>query len=99
MTVEPGPETPAPEKKKAAKAATPAPSVRIGATVIYTPSMSRANTLRSLRGIRDPKFAALVTNVRDGGNVDLTVFPHSGLAFFTEQNVPAGEGPNTFAVP
>lgn len=84
--------------KKAVKKADPGPLCRIGDTVIYTPSITQANALRSVRGLRDPKFPAIVTFVRpDDGMCHLTVFPAHGLHQFQVIQCFEGEGPNTFA--
>lgn len=95
MSVDPGTETtqPKPKPKASPKSATP---LKLGEAVIYTPSTTRANTLRSLRGIRNPEFVAFVVFIKDDGNADLWVLPPFGMAAHAAPNVPEGEGPHTF---
>lgn len=96
MTVEPVAESVQAEtKKKAAKAPTVAAPLRKGDTVIYVPSTTQANALRSLKGVRHAEFVALITDVRDA-RVDLWVLPPHGLQPFPRSDVGEGEGPNTF---
>ncbi len=101
MSVDPGPiESQAqPEKKsKPAKSAPPPkPTVKLGQSVLYTPSMTQANVLRSLRGYRDPVFVAMVTHIEaETGKVHLKVFPSHDMQPFSRMDATEGEGPNTF---
>lgn len=101
MSVDPGPvdtsEKPTKKTKAGPKPGDAKPSVKIGDRVLYTPSMTQANVLRSLRGFRDAKFLALVTCVEeDTGRVHLKVFPSHDMAPFSRMDATEGEGPNTF---
>lgn len=93
MSVDPGTETTQPKPKPSPKKSTP---LKLGDAVIYTPSATRANALRSLKGIRNAEFVALVVLIKDDGNADLWVLPPFGMAAHPAPNVPEGEGPHTF---
>ena len=85
------------EKPKQAKAEKPKQAKDIlGATVIYTPAQHAADSLRSVRGITNPKWVGIVTMVHDDGTCALHVFRPLGMGAVDIHKCTEGNGPNTF---
>lgn len=70
----------------------------LGATVIYTPTQAAADSLRSVRGITNPKWVGIVTLVHEDGTYALHVFRPLGMGAVDIHKCTEGEGPNTFKV-
>lgn len=84
-----------PKPQKKAKAAS---SDLLGATVIYTPTQAQCDSMRSIRGIIDPKFVGMVTLVHDDGQCSLHLFRPMNMGTVDVTFCKEGEGPNTFRV-
>ena len=85
------------EKPKAAKPKAAKPSQDLlGETVIYTPAQHAADSLRSVRGISNPKWVGIVTLIHDDGSCALHVFRPLGMGAVDIHKCSEGEGPNTF---
>lgn len=84
----------APKKAAQPKATAPAKHItlpRVGDTCQYTP----AENDQELSG--PGPFAAMVTEAKTDGTVNLQVLPNGPYGPFFRSNVPAGSGPYTWA--
>ena len=101
---DPPPATPAAEtppkpskakKAKAAKEEHDVPEHLFGASVVYTPTTSEAETLLRTRAITQKDFAAIVTSV-DGATAGLFVLPSVGEPFRVMGATQGEREPHTF---